>query len=89
MVTFITDFHASPVPVFHLFVLHYYTNLITSLSASFLSVFYLIVLHGTALNLHKKGDISKVLRINYQDRSGNKGLKLKKFRFRREIRTGF
>ena len=31
---------------------------------------------------YNKGDISKVLRINDQDRTRNKGFKLEKFRFK-------
>ena len=35
--------------------------------------------------VYNKGDINKVLRANNQDRTRNKGFKLEKFRFRREI----
>ena len=34
---------------------------------------------------YNKRDISKVLRVNNQDKARNKGFKLEKFRFRKEI----
>ena len=38
---------------------------------------------------YNKGEISKFLNVNNQDKTRNNGLKLEKFRFKREIRRNW